>query len=553
MTDEPELDLLTYMRRLAISSADDVVAALETAQSSPLRTFLLQDDPLLSMVKLAEKQHGLRLHAEKLWAEFDTASSSALASLDKATAEVPRHDAAALAVVDDTLLRIMEAKRPAVTGLLLDALELSPVLPMLSTLVSELNRELDRIVVVATQHLLGSTVAQFNALNELGIPYENMFILGKPYSSNRAVSLYLRRLGATVHESSLELSDPAIRYHDEYERSLGGAAGEILQLALHCLRSQGRGRRLLVLDDGGLLLQEIHRVARARKAISVELRGAVGVEQTTGGLRKMQRLGKQLRFPIVNVATSHAKLSRESPHIADSIVAEVDARLRRIHPGSILTGRRVLVIGYGAVGRWVVTRIREAGGQPTVYDTDSRKITLARAEAADAVESLEEAVTNQDMIIGCSGEPGFEDNPGIVLEDDTLLVSASSSNVEFRGMPTSAWSAHQWAWTKHLFQRFPPSAVARVHADYRITSSGRDVWLANGGFPVNFTGDVDPIKPSIIQLTRSLMFVGSLQALESADKPPSVLKLDKRLNKLVISMFDRLTANDRVGGVGSSG
>jgi len=37
--------------------------------------------------------------------------------------------------------------------------------------------------------------------------------------------------------------------------------------------------------------------------------------------------------------------------------------------------------------------------------------------------------------------------------------------------------------------------------------------LANGGFPVNFTGEIDPIPAEEIQITRSLVLAGALQAV----------------------------------------
>ena len=39
----------------------------------------------------------------------------------------------------------------------------------------------------------------------------------------------------------------------------------------------------------------------------------------------------------------------------------------------------------------------------------------------------------------------------------------------------------------------------------------------NGGFPVNFDGGVDTIPPEKIQLTRSLLFLGALQASQTRE------------------------------------
>ncbi len=70
---------------------------------------------------------------------------------------------------------------------------------------------------------------------------------------------------------------------------------------------------------------------------------------------------------------------------------------------------------------------------------------------------------------------------------------------------------------------------------YRVSRGGRRFYLINGGFPVNFDGGVDPIVPEKIQLTRSLLYLGALQA--SYSQQPGLHDLDGRLQRMLLDAF----------------
>lgn len=52
---------------------------------------------------------------------------------------------------------------------------------------------------------------------------------------------------------------------------------------------------------------------------------------------------------------------------------------------------------------------------------------------------------------------------------------------------------------------------------YSVQSGLRTFYLANGGFPINFSGKLDPIAPEEIQLTRALMYSAGLQAVATQE------------------------------------
>ena len=65
--------------------------------------------------------------------------------------------------------------------------------------------------------------------------------------------------------------------------------------------------------------------------------------------------------------------------------------------------------------------------------------------------------------------------------------------------------------------------------------------LLNGGWPINFDGDVEDMPADEIQLTRALMFAGALQAasIRSVTRP-TVVKFDPEVDRLILDRFKRL-------------
>ena len=118
---------------------------------------------------------------------------------------------------------------------------------------------------------------------------------------------------------------------------------------------------------------------------------------------------------------------------------------------------------------------------------------------------------------------------------DSVLVSASSSDIEFR-----AWSLRSsaeclgnpvhWGSVNHVEDYDHP-----CFSLYRVPKGAGYFYLVNGGFPVNFDGGIDPISPSKIQLTRSLLYMGAVQA--SRTLSPGLHQLDAGLQNVLATAW----------------
>jgi S-adenosylhomocysteine hydrolase len=394
--------------------------------------------------------------------------------------------------------------------------ELLPAMPVLDHLHRTLETPADDLsAFCGLQHLFGSTATLVHRLTTGTVAPRRVFLLGKPYSTNPRVARLLRHdLGYWVHPDSTDQPAPV-----ENDALMDRRIVTVLDRA--AARS-GEGRVLLV-DDGGRAIRLLH----DPRYDAVRHRFAC-VEQTRCGIRTLADL--DLQVPVVNVAESWAKLEHESPLIADSVVAELARKLDGLAAAGLPVGRRALVIGYGAIGAAVAAALRDAGHAVAVHDHDDARLRRAARDGFRTVASLRGGLRRGGIVVGCTGLPVMDVADHDHVADGTLLISASSADVEFR-----AWHLRRDAeclgdpahWRADGSPGPDPEGRRWDHpcfALYRVRRGPGRFFLVNGGFPVNFSGAVDPIAPELIQLTRSLLYLGGVQA--SHTRAPGLHALD---------------------------
>jgi S-adenosylhomocysteine hydrolase len=413
-------------------------------------------------------------------------------------------------MIDDYALSLAHRIDPAFESLLLADAPIPKNLPLLDSVMRRAvpKPSLKGTVLLACQHLLGSTATQFAYLHRLGVEWQDMYIVGKPYSTSRIAMMWLQQQGAHVHPFSLEFPSEAARNASWFESALASAVSDLVVGIRERLGEEpDEAGKVLVMDDGGMVIDTLD------SKRGIEPHHVVAVEQTTGGMNRIAQ--RKLAFPVVDVAGSTSKLTLEAEQIADSIVKEMAVRIRRIRGRCDLAAERILLIGFGPVGAWVATALGRAGARAlTIYDNENRKLAIARASGYRIALSLRRAIKSSTLIIGCTGERAFPQAYDREIAADTILFSGSSGNFEFNGLVASRVRDRLMTIEKFPFRGVTRSSFSRVHDDYRSSArkaQGR-FWVANAGFPVNFTGGLDPIPTRDIQITRTLMIAGAIQA-----------------------------------------
>jgi S-adenosylhomocysteine hydrolase len=376
---------------------------------------------------------------------------------------------------------------------------------------------------VGLQHLFGSTASLVRSIIDGRIETRNVFMLGKPYSANRDVVQFMEeKWGFWVHEDSCEQAIG--RENDgEMDRRIDVM---LERLRISMLAQPEKRGKVLLIDDGGRAIRAIH----AAKFRDIRDR-FVCVEQTRAGIRHLEQI--ELQVPVVNVAESWVKLEHESPMIAESINAELSGKFVAMAAAGIPVGQRALVIGFGAIGQAVSAKLRSLGRTVSVFDTDRDSRRDARDAGYHAYDRLRPALRRNDLIIGCTGKPAIDRADHFAIRDGAILVSASSADVEFRG-----WQMRPNAECLGVPEHWNGAAGSDGHpcfSLYRIANGRSGFYLVNGGFPVNFNGGVDPIAPDQIQLTRSLLYLGAVQASHALSA--GLAALDSGMQRSLLGSF----------------
>ena len=330
---------------------------------------------------------------------------------------------------------------------------------------------LSRVAVVGVQHLVPTNLRMFKWLiDALDIVPNNIHLLGKCYSSNRASILEYDRLGIKVSpDSLLYCSDRS--FTEYFEESI-----ERLWLEATRHIDDGVVDTVLILDDGGHLICRAAMDSQFRSRFRI-----VGIEQTTSGFRAHER---KVALPVINVARSHPKLADEARIIATSVV---DRALERLDPA---VTHRGLVIGAGALGRRITDRLRQRGEEARMFDANH-----VRSEMT--TDGFNNGLGKVTYIVGATGNVAIREADLPRLRAGCTLMSASSGDSEFPSRAIRARSEER-------------------SSDCRGTIHSDGITLPNSGFPINFVRDPVLTDPEAMYLTRSLTVAALLQGAATA-------------------------------------
>jgi S-adenosylhomocysteine hydrolase len=176
--------------------------------------------------------------------------------------------------------------------------------------------------------------------------------------------------------------------------------------------ARASGRRVLVIDDGGLIAQGYGHAAAPRQVDAA-------VELTVSGLKRIAAAGP-LAIPVFNMARSQLKTRLGYPEIADSCLR----RLRQLVPARKFIGRPVVVLGFGTLGSRLASALAGLGCQVHVVDTNPLALIVAAESghpahrtAADALRAVEPF-----LVAGTTGYDALTPVDLRLLPDGCLLA-----------------------------------------------------------------------------------------------------------------------------------
>jgi len=290
-----------------------------------------------------------------------------------------------------------------------------------------------------------------------------------------------------------------------------GMTDEEFDEAQHALLEE---RPDFVLDDGCELIAKVH---ADHPDVAAGVIG--GGEQTTAGITRLEAMEREgiLQFPVYGVNDTPMK------HFFDNVHGTGESTLTNvaITTNTILSGRDVVVCGYGYCGRGVARKARGMGAKTIVTEADPRKALEAHMDG-HRVMDMTEAAEAGDVFISATGNrevmraEHFERMP-----DGAVLANSGHFDVE---IDTEALEGLAEDVTH------PKEGVTRYH----MPDSRRLNLLAEGRL-ANLTGPYSQGHPAeVMDTTFAMMFVAAYDVL--VDDPglePGLYRIPDRLDRAV--------------------
>jgi S-adenosylhomocysteine hydrolase len=353
------------------------------------------------------------------------------------------------------------------------------------------------VLVIAHTHILESSYPLFRHLAAI-VGYQNIFLIEKPYSTTP-------RMADKVVEMGAELIRVAMRKGLAYEFAIQDSIRILWSKVIPHAKKMAISR-IIIIDDGADVIANVP---------WSDLRGItiVGIEQTTRGIARLND-GCGVFPPVISVAGSALKKEIESDFIAEAIVTEVKNIFSDIHK------KKIGVVGMGNIGKRIIDELEKINTAVTYYDFS--KFNSMGSSRKGNITSASELIEKNDIIIGATGKDFLK---GVVLDKakgEKYLVSASSADVEFYSMLNRAG--------------FPGENFETISFQ---SHQGLTLKILNGGYPINFNRKKEIEKAEDMQLTRTLLFAGFVEALNmpKKEKKTTIYKLNTELQREILNIW----------------
>jgi len=214
---------------------------------------------------------------------------------------------------------------------------------------------------------------------------------------------------------------------------------------------------------------------RAVKTKNQSIMGAI--EITRSGIIRL-RNQRTPQFPVINLNGGKLKEAIENRHGVGEAIWHAVSRLTGIH----LSGRRVAVLGYGAVGRGLCAYARAAGMSVEVVEPDPFRRLVAHYDGYPT-PPLASAVQRAQFIVTATGVPNALPAKYIAeAKDGLILLNAGHGGDEFRVSAIERRAKRK-------------DNVAPDVVNYAMPK-GKQITVLGGGHPLNIvlnSGSPEPV------------------------------------------------------------
>jgi adenosylhomocysteinase len=188
------------------------------------------------------------------------------------------------------------------------------------------------------------------------------------------------------------------------------------------IRSTMRIKPNVTIDDGADLTVEMHSSSRNLTQVYG------GTEETTTGvirLRAMEKNG-QLKYPIM--AVNDAETKHDFDNFYGTGQSALDGIIRATN--ILISGKNVVVSGYGHVGKGIARRAAGLGANVTITEIDPIAALKAKLDGFSVLPMASAAMTGDLFITTTGCKNVIREEHFLQMKDGSILANAGHFNVE---------------------------------------------------------------------------------------------------------------------------
>ncbi len=240
-----------------------------------------------------------------------------------------------------------------------------------------------------------------------------------------------------------------------------------------------------LIDDGA----DLHVAAHTSRE-----KGIVGgSEETTTGVVRLKALEAQgkLAYPVVAVNGAQTKFLFDNRYGTGQSTLDGIMRATAL----LLAGMRVVVVGYGWVGKGVAMRAKGMGSRVTVVEVDPIKAIEAHLDGFE-VSNMVAAAKEGQLFITATGQKKVVPYDAIEkMKEGAILANAGHFDVEID--------------VKTLLSKAKSVRAVRTHVDEVALPDGKKIYLVGKGRIANLVA-AEGHPPEVMQMSFANQFVAAV-------------------------------------------
>jgi adenosylhomocysteinase len=248
-----------------------------------------------------------------------------------------------------------------------------------------------------------------------------------------------------------------------------------------------------LIDDGA----DLHVAAHTSRSTGI----VGGSEETTTGVVRLEALVSQgkLRYPVIVVNNAQTKFLFDNRYGTGQ--SSLDGIMRAT--ALLLAGMRVVVVGYGWVGKGVSMRARGMGSNVTVVEVDPIKAVEAHLDGFE-VSSISAAAPVGQLFITTTGQKNVVPYEAVEkMREGAILANAGHFDVEID--------------VKTLMSKAKSVKEVRTNVDEITLRDGKKVYLVGKGRIANLVA-AEGHPPEVMQMSFANQFMAALNLHKNHEK-----------------------------------